>query len=511
MKVLFIDDEPLIRKGLQAIIPWNDYGFDTLLEAEDGTEGLEIIQKENPDLIMLDIHMEKMSGLSLAKQARDNDYNGRIIILSGYSDFSYAKTAISCGVTAYLLKPVDPEALTEAVEKALDELQKERLVSIYSEQPVPLSQNSILTQILTGALKYTDTMSDIYHINLTGDYFRLISLHFGSEGPDIALQKDVLEPLSKKYVCAVMDLKNQIWIATTPAQEQYIRKQITDYISKDGGNTAPLMILSSSAHSHKELASLYVEVQNLYKDNYYYFLRQESYLSQSLIEKFFQKDGFSNFNLLTFTEDLIKHILLLQEEELDQSMHKLHSYLSMRKPPRDSLGFMLVNCYTQILANLTGSYPQIELHLADKDTLTSRLYADSYLCDSIEFLKKQMHKIVDFIRGVSQASPCERICQYVEANYASPLKLESIASMFGYNSAYLGKLFTKEVGQKFVTYLDEVRIKHAREYLEKGASVAQACENSGFTNTDYFTKKFKKYVGCLPSEYRKLHCKEVNT
>ena len=128
MKVLFIDDEPLIRKGLQAIIPWKDYGFDIFLEAEDGTEGLEIIQKENPDLIMLDIQMEKMSGLSLAKTARENDYNGRIIILSGYSDFSYAKTAISCGVTAYLLKPVDPEALTEAVEKALDELQKEQAV-----------------------------------------------------------------------------------------------------------------------------------------------------------------------------------------------------------------------------------------------------------------------------------------------------------------------------------------------------------------------------------------------
>ena len=177
----------------------------------------------------------------------------------------------------------------------------------------------------------------------------------------------------------------------------------------------------------------------------------------------------------------------------------------MRKPPRDSLGFMLVNCYTQIISSLSGSYPQIELQIPDKDTLTTRLYADAYLCDSIEYLRKQIHKIVSFIEGISQASPCERICQYVEANYASPLKLESIAAMFGYNSAYLGKLFTKEVGQKFVTYLDEVRIKHAREYLEKGASVAQACENSGFTNTDYFTKKFKKYVGCLPSEYRKLH------
>lgn len=505
MKVLFIDDEPLIRKGLQAIIPWKDYGFDIFLEAEDGTEGLEIIQKENPDLIMLDIQMEKMSGLSLAKTARENDYNGRIIILSGYSDFSYAKTAISCGVTAYLLKPVDPEALTEAVEKALDELQKERLVSIYSEQPVPLSQNSILTQILSGTLKYTDTMSDVYHIDLTGDYFKLISLYFGSEGPDLAFQKEVLEPLSKKYLCAVVDHKNQIWIATTPAQEQYIRKQFSDYIAKDAAISAPLMILSSSAHSHKELSGLFEEVQNLHKDHYYYFLRQENYLSQALIDKFFQKEDFKDFNLLTFTEDLIKHILLLQKSDLDKSLHKLHSYLSMRKPPRDSLGFMLVNCYTQIISSLSGSYPQIELQIPDKDTLTTRLYADAYLCDSLEYLRKQIHKIVSFIEGISQAGPCERICQYVEANYASPLKLESIAAMFGYNSAYLGKLFTKEVGQKFVTYLDEVRIKHAREYLEKGASVAQACENSGFTNTDYFTKKFKKYVGCLPSEYRKLH------
>ena len=505
MKVLFIDDEPLIRKGLQAVIPWSDYGFDTMLEAEDGTEGLEIIQRENPDLIMLDIQMEKMSGLSVAKTARENDFNGRIIILSGYSDFSYAKTAISCGVTAYLLKPVDPEALTEAVEKALDELQKERLVSIYSEQPVPLSQNSILTQILTGTLKYTDSMSDIYHIDLTGDYFKLISLHFGSEGPDIALQKDVLEPLSKKYICAVMDHKNQIWIATTPAQEQYIRKQIADYASKNCGDNSPLMILSSVSRTHGELKSLYDEVQNLHNHHYYYFLRQENHLSRALIEKYFVQDDFANFNLLTFTEDLIKHILLLQEEELDNSLHRLHSYLALRKPPRDSLGFMLVNCYTQIISSLSGSYPQVELQLPDKDTLTNRLYADQYLSDSIEYLRKQVHKMVDFIKGLSQAGPCERICQYVEANYASPLKLESIAAMFGYNSAYLGKLFTKETGQKFVTYLDEVRIKHAREYLEKGASVAQACENSGFTNTDYFTKKFKKYVGCLPSEYRKSH------
>lgn len=506
MKVLFIDDEPLIRKGLQAVISWKDFGFDTFLEAEDGTEGLEIIQKENPELIMLDIQMEKMSGLSLAKTARENEYNGRIIILSGYSDFAYAKTAISCGVTAYLLKPVDPAALTEAVEKALDELQKERLVSIYAEQSVSLSQNSILSQILTGSLGYTQSMDEVYHINLSGDYFKLFTLFFSSAEDTPNMAKTVSDVFGKKYMCAGIEPKIQVLIATSLSQEQYIKKQLPTLFADKQAKNQPIVVLSDVAHSFKQLPTLYNQCLALYQDCYFYKTRQETYISQNHIDQYFQCDNFDCFNLIEFTEDLLKNLLVLREDFTAKAVHQLHSYFALRKPPRDSLGFMLINCYMQILSSLKDNYPQIELQLPDKDAFTSRLYTDSYLCDSMDYFQKQLQKIMSFIKEASQASPCERICQYIEANYASPLKLESIAALFGYNSAYLGKLFTKEVGQKFVTYLDEVRINHAKQYLEKGATVAQACENSGFTNTDYFTKKFKKYVGCLPSEYRRLHC-----
>ena len=110
---------------------------------------------------------------------------------------------------------------------------------------------------------------------------------------------------------------------------------------------------------------------------------------------------------------------------------------------------------------------------------------------------------IAYIKAASQASPCQRICQYIDEHLSEPLKLESIAKQFGYNSAYLGKLFAKETGRHFNVYLDERRIELACQYLEKGFSVSQTCELSGFTNTDYFTKKFKKYVGTLPSEYKK--------
>lgn len=505
MKVLFIDDEPLIRKGLQAVISWKDFGFDTFLEAEDGTEGLEIIQKENPELIMLDIQMEKMSGLSLAQTARDNDYNGRIIILSGYSDFAYAKTAISCGVTAYLLKPVDPVALTEAVEKALDELQKERLVSIYSEQSVSLSQNSILTQILTGSLGYTKSMDEVYHLDLAGDYFKLFTLYYSNASKAPAQAQKITTSLGKKYMCANVETKVQVLIANSLAQEQYIKKQLPNLLTDLSTQDSPIVVLSDAVKNVKDLPALYSQCQSLYADYYFYKLRDNDFISQRLIDSHFMCDNFEQFNLISFTEGLIKNILLLDDSSVEKDLLQLHSYFVVRKPPKDSLGFMLVNCYMQILGSLAGSYPKIELELPDKDSFTSKLYTFKYLCDCMDYFQKQLAKMIFFIKEETQASPCSRICQYVEANYASPLKLETIAAMFGYNSAYLGKLFTKEMGQKFVTYLDEVRIKHAKEYLEKGATVAQACENAGFANTDYFTKKFKKYVGCLPSEYRKQH------
>lgn len=502
MKLLFIDDEPLIRKGLKVIIPWAEYGFTEFFEAENGKEGYEIIMAENPELVLLDIHLEDMSGLSLAKKVRENDFVGRIVILSGYSDFEYAKAAIDCDVTSYLLKPVDPALLTEAVLKSIDELQKERLVSIYNNQPAHLAKNRILTGILLGDMLYCSDIENIYNLNLTSNYFKLASLHISDSNMEDASLKELLVELKKKYISVYISDTISVLILTSSVQEQTLYKQLQSYREEAGNDSSLIAIISTRAESVNQLSSLYKEVQFIYQDIYYYKKKGSSLLAVDNMTRH-SDSNLDNFNLISLTESLIDQILLLDNAAAEKSTLILLDHFILRKPPRDSICFILLNCYTQITAKLFHHYPKLEFEIADKEKFTAHLYSDNYLCDSIAYLNSQLQKAIGYIKMSSQGSPSQRICQYIDENLALPLKLKTIADIFGYNSAYLGKMFARETGDHFNIYLDKRRIVKAKEYLEKGFSVSQACDLSGFSNTDYFTKKFKKYVGTLPSEYKK--------
>lgn len=120
LKVMIVDDEPNIRKGLIKVINWKEHGFEVLAHAEDGLEALEVYKKERPDAVITDIKMPGMDGLQLSYELKKIDRNISIILLSGYSDFAYAKQAIQNGVDGYLLKPVNQKELILELEKIKD-------------------------------------------------------------------------------------------------------------------------------------------------------------------------------------------------------------------------------------------------------------------------------------------------------------------------------------------------------------------------------------------------------
>ena len=123
--VLIADDEVNIREGLKIIIDWNELGFEICGEAANGEEALSAILEKNPSLVLLDIRMPKMYGTDLIRIARERGYKGRFIILSGYSDFTYAQTAIRYGVDFYITKPIDEDELSQAITKIKQGLEKE--------------------------------------------------------------------------------------------------------------------------------------------------------------------------------------------------------------------------------------------------------------------------------------------------------------------------------------------------------------------------------------------------
>lgn len=507
MKVLFLDREPLVRKELQKIIPWGQYGFTEYLEADCLTDALALIRAENPDLIVTDLFLKDLSGTALIRELRKSDYGAKIIILSEDSQFEDAKFALNSGVTAYLGKPADPEDLSWAVMRVIEEIQNAKLISIYYEQSAMLSKNNLLSNILIGNMTYVKEMESIFHIELDADYYRLIAFTLPASSETANIWDEALLHL-KSCLSVTFSESMLVLIALSPNQEQFILRQLKNCQENYPPYDVLLGIVSPQASSHTELSALYSELRRIDQNLYYYKEKQSNLLYADALSQRLDKIQQTDLDLISFTETMIQHILLLQGSELEEALLSLHDFLCLRRPHRDSTQFILMNCYAQIVSVLTEYYPPLEFELSGSKELMTHLSYDRYLCDSISYLNDQFQKAITFIRNESRKNPCQRICQYIDRNYSSPLKLNAIAGLLGYNSAYLGKLFAREMGESFHTYLDKVRIQKAAEYLKKGVPVISTSEYSGFTNPDYFTKKFKKYMGVLPSVYRTQYLKK---
>lgn len=129
--VLIIDDEKKIRKGIQYMVDFKQYGFHVIGEAKDGCEGERMIVSLEPDLIFLDIRMPGLTGLELLAKIREKGIKSKVIILTGFGEFSYAKEAVALNVSGYLLKPLDEEELIKHLKKlkiSLDQIYHHRFM-----------------------------------------------------------------------------------------------------------------------------------------------------------------------------------------------------------------------------------------------------------------------------------------------------------------------------------------------------------------------------------------------
>ena len=138
-KLFIADDEAIIREGLRCLLDWETLGFTIAGEAANGDAALQFLLSETPDLVLLDIRMPGMSGLDVVRIAREHGYDGKVVILSGYSDFNYARTAIRYGVLSYLTKPIDEDELLEIVTQIRHQLDSDALEDFRPQTPADAS------------------------------------------------------------------------------------------------------------------------------------------------------------------------------------------------------------------------------------------------------------------------------------------------------------------------------------------------------------------------------------
>ena len=172
ISVLIVDDEKYIREGLQALLEWETMGFSVCDEAGTGEEALEKIFLYQPDLVLMDIKMPGMSGIDVIKTVREKDYAGEIIVLSGYSDFQYAQSAMHYGVEEYIVKPVEEKILLDAVLRAKEKISRVQDRENFMQQYLKKAKSMVLHDLLTG--KEFDPYMDYGELKLNASVYQVI-------------------------------------------------------------------------------------------------------------------------------------------------------------------------------------------------------------------------------------------------------------------------------------------------------------------------------------------------
>jgi len=512
-RVLFADDESSIRRGIKCLLDWESMGFSTDYEAENGQEALDIIKKYNPDLILLDIRMPKLPGTEVIKAAREAGFTGKCIILSGYSDFTYAQTAIRYNVDFYLTKPIDEDDLLEAVTYVKNLLDTERSKDNYIDVYRNKAHDVIIKEIITGeaeAASYEENA--LLELGLTYDVYQVViyenfTKKLSSTSYDFSELMNVSNTDRKTFECIKIGQNDIILLKGNVALKQF-NDFLDHYDSTPPQAGSPMdtifICYGAPVNSVSDINSSYKQALALINRRFFCAQGQHTLSYYELPKADAADNKLSNKLMTRYAGLLTDHLQTYNRKRVAETLYALEEYLYSVNDTIDSVKLFMTDLYLQIKETISHLYGSEKIPFPTNSSIIELIGSKYYLYEIILFFSGQFEMIMNATGNSSRDSILDDVIYYIDHNYQNNIKLETIAPLFGYNSAYLGKIFTKAVNESFNSYVDHIRIEHSKELLKQNKlKVYEISERIGYNNVDYFHKKFKKYVGMSPAEYRR--------
>lgn len=507
MKVLIADDELDVLQGLLHIIDWESLGFTICATAVSGTDALQKIQIFKPELVLLDIRMPGMSGIEVIKQCQDTSLKSHFILLSGYSDFHYAQEALKLGTDNYLIKPVDEEELTAAVRKTAASIQSARHKEQTFHQYKEKARDAIILGLITGQNKPSEF--DLTDLNLMADQYMVVlyeryNQDFAQEYWNFADLMRVSNQNYSSYETIYINEKKIMLLKGTNSIRKFYH--ILEYYFQGTQKGSPLdsvfLIYGRPVQYLSEVPASYQDTVQLLHRRFFCDESQHTLCYEDLPAPGMLSSHVTE--LEKYPAVIAGYIQSHNRSMLAQTLMDLEKLLYFSNDNVVNLKHSLIDVFMQVKQIIGETFPKISIPFPGGATLIDYIMNKYYLYEIIQFFSEQFEMCIKAIGNPSSEDIMDDILYYIEHNSSQNLKLESIAPLFGYNSSYLGKLFTQKVGENFNTYLDNVRIEKAKEMLlDKQYRVYEISDRVGYKNPDYFYKKFKKYVGLTPAEYRK--------
>lgn len=514
--VLIADDEQNIREGLKYIIDWSALGFEICGETANGEETLQFILANSPSLVLLDIRMPKMYGTDIIRIAREHDYHGKFIILSGYSDFAYAQTAIRYGVDFYLTKPIDEDELHNAILSIKESLEEERSNTDNLQLLKSKAKNVILHEIVTGIYESPNatplTHEEFESMNLIANVYQVVIYDKFSTKPNAVAYSfaDLLKITNKGNHSfehfeedgnEVILLKGDFALS----KFQHFLAHYEDTPPQPGSPLDTLFLAyGRPVYNLDEIYLSYEEASTLCKRRFFCLQGQHTLGYRELPDVRKRTLEITPEKLDEYCLLLNDYLLAFNRKMVAETLFDIEEYLYNVKNDISSVKLFLTDLYLRMKEQISHTYSTLEIPFFTNAKALDYLNNCHYLYQMIRFISEQTEKVMNATGNSSRDSVLDDILYYIDHNFQNNIKLENIAPLFGYNSAYLGKIFTKSTGKSFNSYVDYKRIEQSKELLQQNQlKVYEIAEQVGYKNVDYFHKKFKKYVGLSPAEYRK--------
>lgn len=535
IKVFLVEDEMVIRRGIKNSIDWEKEGYIFCGEASDGELAYPMIIKEKPDILITDIRMPFMDGLELCKLVKKELPNIKILILSGYDEFDYAKEAIRLGVTEYLLKPISSGKLLEALNWVSESIRREKedkdLVRKYMEEMRENTEHEkqkFFEQMIAGNLSMADALETgkKYEMNLSAGMYNLLLFRFtlGEEnrksGELLGEAEYAIEKLTERLEY-VFEFQRGVegWAFLLMADNEEQMSERVKELSKDleeimknystiayfGGIGQPVARL-------RELEESFREAERALAARFTMELNR--IISVEDIRMAQNVDTLDDIEITSFGEIEKTRTMLEKflnngaEDEIDEFVD-----VYINELPEENLKSVLMRQYIImdayiVMMSFCEKIEGIEGEMqAQSEELKNSMKTIQTLEEIKNYIRMLLKKIIgvrDTISGRRYSDIIEITKDQIRKTYMSDeISLNTIAAEVGMSPSYFSSIFSKEMGKTFVEYLTEIRMDRAKELLMcSSMKTSEIGYEVGYKDPHYFSYIFKKTQNCTPKEFR---------
>ncbi len=473
-RVLIVEDEKMIRKGIVVMLNRAPVPIDEIIECRNGEEALEVLRTTKIDMMITDIRMPKMDGITLVKQMQDLPNKPAVLVVSGYDDFNYAVEALRSGVKDYLLKPIEREKFYKVIAHVQEELENKE------------EETVITKKIGSQQLKYL-----LLNKTIASEEIAAIDKQFSSMFPE-----------------------NTYLICCINSRDRHFKEDESLIVLKDveGQN---LLILDSEQLKMRmtdELKECSMGISKLHtgigelKEGFLEALlaRREAFVK---CLPFYHYEE-SSFDYETIPEDFPEQFIqLFGTQKVEDGIKKFNSIRVKAKMNKISAETLL-EVTRRILDQLITTYERmIEFDMEAFQELREPLdftNADTYYDYLESWIRKMQQLIMEEFDDYKNKEKINQAIIYIKENFKSDLNMAVVSNCISMNYSLFSLNFKQYTGMNFVNYLKKIRVDEAKRLLEEtDEKIIDISQMVGYENDKHFMKIFKSVCGVSPSEYRK--------